>query len=166
MWRAQNEKEAAAREAASPAPRQPFLLSHATLPTHHSQDPLFAPVYDQSLADFRELTLRRLVAYVRAKNANSFFSVRDYVADPCRFMAGLETLAMADYSLCIKVCVCERESVSVCACVLKRERQAHTQTIPLLPFPHRPASTSPCVAAPSPSWAPTGTPPTWTPSMI
>lgn len=55
-----------------------------------------------SLAEFRDLTLARLRAYVAAKNERGFFSVRDYVADPRRFMAGLETLALADYSLCIK----------------------------------------------------------------
>lgn len=50
------------------------------------------------------------MAYVRAKNERGFFSVRDYVRDPRRFMAGLETLAMADYSLCIKVSsVCGKE---------------------------------------------------------
>lgn len=104
------EKRGGRAEAASPRAAS-ALLSH-TPPSPHSppQDPLFAPVYDQSLADFRDLTLRRLVAYVRAKNDKSFFSVRDYVADPCRFMAGLETLAMADYSLCIKVSLCVGEA--------------------------------------------------------
>ena len=34
--------------------------------------------------------------------AQRFFSVRDYTRDPEKFMACLETLALADYSLCIK----------------------------------------------------------------
>lgn len=89
-----------------PRPSASALLTKRFPLTPPHQDPLYAPVYDQSLADFRDLTLRRLVAYVRAKNERGFFSVRDYVRDPRRFMAGLETLAMADYSLCIKVSLC------------------------------------------------------------
>lgn len=77
--------------------------------------------------EFRELTLQRLKKFVDQR----FFSVFDYLegvlrvagamkdtpparacsifdngsftnADPLRFMAGLETLAAVDYSLCIK----------------------------------------------------------------
>jgi acyl-CoA oxidase len=77
--------------------------------------------------EFRDLTLRRLQKFVNQR----FFSVFDYLrgehrhsipcmlwcmpvmtifilttntaaADPLRFMAGLETLASVDYSLCIK----------------------------------------------------------------
>jgi hypothetical protein len=65
------------------------------------QDPLFAPnsVHGLSLAQNRDLTLERLLRYVRK---GQFFSVRDYGRDPRRFMAGLESLALVDYSLCIK----------------------------------------------------------------
>ena len=68
-------------------------------PLSTQQDPLFAPAPYLSLADFRDLTLARLTRYVLH---GRFFSVRDYVGDPLRFMACLELLALADYSLCIK----------------------------------------------------------------
>ena len=89
---------------------QPFCLLPSRLsrppppppPKRHSQqDPLFAPnaVHGLSLAQNRDLTLERLLRYVRR---GRFFSVRDYGRDPRRFMAGLESLALVDYSLCIK----------------------------------------------------------------
>ena len=65
------------------------------------QDPLFAPnaVHGLSLPATRDLCLERLLKYVRK---GRFFSVRDYGRDPRRFMAALESLALVDYSLCIK----------------------------------------------------------------
>ena len=70
-------------------------------PSQPTQDPLFAPnaVHGLSLSANRDLTLERLLRYVRR---GQFFSVRDYGRDPRRFMAGLESLALVDYSLCIK----------------------------------------------------------------
>lgn len=62
------------------------------------QDDLYKPNYYLSLMDFRELTLKRLQKFV----AQKFFSVRDYMQDPRRFMASLETLCLSDYSLGIK----------------------------------------------------------------
>ncbi|KAK9909468.1 hypothetical protein WJX75_002711 [Coccomyxa subellipsoidea] len=62
------------------------------------KDPIYRPNYYLSLMEFRDLTLRRLQKYVDQQ----FFSTFDYLRDPLRFMAGLETLASVDYSLCIK----------------------------------------------------------------
>ncbi|CAL5219457.1 g1292 [Coccomyxa viridis] len=64
----------------------------------HLKDDIYKADYYLSLLDFRELTLQRLKHFVDQK----FFSVFDYLQDPLRFMAGLETLASTDYSLCIK----------------------------------------------------------------
>ncbi|KAK9843434.1 hypothetical protein WJX81_002331 [Elliptochloris bilobata] len=64
----------------------------------HLKDKLYKPNYYLSMYEFRELTLRRLQLFVSQR----FFSVFDYLHDPLRFMAGLETLASVDYSLCIK----------------------------------------------------------------
>lgn len=51
-----------------------------------------------SLMEFREVTLQRLKKFV----AQRFFSVRDYLDDPRKFMAALECLSWCDYSLGIK----------------------------------------------------------------
>jgi hypothetical protein len=77
------------------------LLSRPSPSPPPLQDPLFAPnaVHGLSLSANRDLTLERLLRYVRR---GQFFSVRDYGRDPRRFMAGLESLALVDYSLCIK----------------------------------------------------------------
>lgn len=97
-------------ELEGPSPRRPrFLRPSRSLASPFSalslppplQDPLFAPnaVHGLSLSANRDLTLERLLRYVRR---GQFFSVRDYGRDPRRFMAGLESLALVDYSLCIK----------------------------------------------------------------
>ena len=88
----------------SPSPFRPPSTPpppHTHTPPPPPQDPLFAPnaVHGLSLAQNRDLTLERLLKYVRR---GQFFSVRDYGRDPRRFMAGLESLALVDYSLCIK----------------------------------------------------------------
>ncbi|KAG2490905.1 hypothetical protein HYH03_010818 [Edaphochlamys debaryana] len=62
------------------------------------KDPIFRPDHYQSLLDFREQTLQRLKKVVGQK----FFSVRDYVDNPRKFIASLESLMWADYSLAIK----------------------------------------------------------------
>ncbi|KAK9816668.1 hypothetical protein WJX72_003499 [[Myrmecia] bisecta] len=62
------------------------------------KDDLYQPNYYLSLMEFRELTLQRLQKFV----AQKFFSSKDYITDPLRFQAGLECLALADYSLSIK----------------------------------------------------------------
>ncbi|KAL6747266.1 acyl-CoA dehydrogenase/oxidase [Haematococcus lacustris] len=51
-----------------------------------------------SLLEFRELTLQRLQKFVQQR----FFTVRDYLDDPRKFMAALECLSWCDYSLGIK----------------------------------------------------------------
>jgi len=62
------------------------------------KDDMYRPRYYLSLMEFRELTLQRLLKFVGQK----FFSVRDYLRDPRRFMASLECLSFCDYSLAIK----------------------------------------------------------------
>ncbi|KXZ54879.1 hypothetical protein GPECTOR_4g951 [Gonium pectorale] len=62
------------------------------------KDDLYRPNHYQSMMDFREQTLQRLKKFV----AQKFFSVRDYINDPRRFIAALECLMYADYSLAIK----------------------------------------------------------------
>ncbi|KAG2451240.1 hypothetical protein HYH02_003847 [Chlamydomonas schloesseri] len=62
------------------------------------KDDLYRPNLYQGLMDFREQTLQRLKKFVGQR----FFSVRDYTSDPRRFIAALECLMYADYSLAIK----------------------------------------------------------------
>ena len=85
------------------------------------QDDLYKPDYYLSLLDFREQTLQRLKKFCEQR----FFSTADYTkgaacmsfaiilhktlqnltppaADPLKFQAGLECLALSDYSLSIK----------------------------------------------------------------
>ncbi|KAK9792964.1 hypothetical protein WJX73_001239, partial [Symbiochloris irregularis] len=62
------------------------------------KDDLYKPNHYLSLMEFRELTLQRLKKFTDQR----FFSTADYLRDPLRFQAGLETLALCDYSLCIK----------------------------------------------------------------
>ncbi|KAL4857436.1 Acyl-coenzyme A oxidase 3 [Chlorella vulgaris] len=62
------------------------------------KDPLFAPNYYLSMAGCRELTSQRMAKFVAAK----FFSTFDYLRDPLKFQAALETLNYCDYSLAIK----------------------------------------------------------------
>ncbi|GIL55049.1 hypothetical protein Vafri_10685 [Volvox africanus] len=62
------------------------------------KDDIYRPNNYQGLMDFREQTLQRLKKFV----AQKFFSVRDYTNDPRRFIAALECLMYADYSLAIK----------------------------------------------------------------
>lgn len=62
------------------------------------KDPLYRPTHHLSLAEFRELTLLRLQKFVQQR----FFSVSDYTRDPPKFMAALESIFWADYSLSIK----------------------------------------------------------------
>ena len=62
------------------------------------KDPLYQPDYSLSLANFRELTSQRVVKFVQQR----FFSVSDYINDPLRFQACLESLSFCDYSLAIK----------------------------------------------------------------
>ena len=61
-------------------------------------DPLYMPNYHQSLEGFRELTMQRVVKFVR----QGFFSVTDYAKDPLKFQAALESLSFCDYSMAIK----------------------------------------------------------------
>lgn len=63
-------------------------------------DPLYKPNSHHylPLLEFRQLTLDRLKKFVGQR----FFSVFDYTADPRRFVAALECLSYADYSLAIK----------------------------------------------------------------
>jgi len=62
------------------------------------RDDIYRQNYDLSLGEYRELTLRRIRKLIDAR----FFSVRDYVRDPRKFMAGMETLSFADFSMGIK----------------------------------------------------------------
>eukprot|EP00887_Chlorella_sp_A99_P007225 scaffold2.g7225.t1 len=62
------------------------------------KDPVFAPNYTLSLAGQRDLTNRRLAKVFQQR----FFRMRDYLDDPLKFMAALETLGFCDYSLAIK----------------------------------------------------------------
>eukprot|EP01026_Neomeris_dumetosa_P054730 TRINITY_DN49356_c0_g1_i17.p1 TRINITY_DN49356_c0_g1~~TRINITY_DN49356_c0_g1_i17.p1 ORF type:complete len:638 (-),score=92.85 TRINITY_DN49356_c0_g1_i17:496-2340(-) len=62
------------------------------------KDPLYRADYYMDLPKQREITLQRLKKFAQQQ----FFGIRDYVNDPRRFMAGMECLAMVDYSLCIK----------------------------------------------------------------
>jgi acyl-CoA oxidase len=59
---------------------------------------MYRPNEYLSMLEFRELTLQRLKKFAAAR----FFRARDYTDDPRRFMAGLECLSFADYSLAIK----------------------------------------------------------------
>ena len=63
-----------------------------------AQDDLFKPNFYLSLMEFRALNLARLQAFARQR----FMSVADYMADPLRFQAALESLSFCDYSLAIK----------------------------------------------------------------
>eukprot|EP00195_Chlamydomonas_chlamydogama_P017223 CAMPEP_0202900654 /NCGR_PEP_ID=MMETSP1392-20130828/11964_1 /ASSEMBLY_ACC=CAM_ASM_000868 /TAXON_ID=225041 /ORGANISM="Chlamydomonas chlamydogama, Strain SAG 11-48b" /LENGTH=634 /DNA_ID=CAMNT_0049587091 /DNA_START=142 /DNA_END=2046 /DNA_ORIENTATION=+ len=63
-----------------------------------SNDPIYKPNFYLSLMDFRELTLQRVKKFVGQK----YFSVRDYLRDPRKFMAALECLSFCDYSMAIK----------------------------------------------------------------
>eukprot|EP01025_Chloroclados_australasicus_P006951 TRINITY_DN12201_c0_g1_i2.p1 TRINITY_DN12201_c0_g1~~TRINITY_DN12201_c0_g1_i2.p1 ORF type:complete len:635 (+),score=72.29 TRINITY_DN12201_c0_g1_i2:57-1907(+) len=62
------------------------------------KDPIYQPDYYMDIPQQREVTLQRLKKFAQ----EGFFSIRDYVTDPRRFMAGMECLALVDYSLCIK----------------------------------------------------------------
>lgn len=62
------------------------------------RDPLYRANYTLSLAGFRELTSQRVGKFV----AQRFFSVSDYVSNPLKFQAALESLSFCDYSLAIK----------------------------------------------------------------
>ncbi len=65
------------------------------------RDPLYSPSvvnYALSLQDFRKLTSERVAKFV----AQRFFSVSDYIKDPLKFQAALESLSFCDYSLAIK----------------------------------------------------------------
>ncbi|KAK9862396.1 hypothetical protein WJX84_001822 [Apatococcus fuscideae] len=62
------------------------------------QDDLYKPNYYQGLMDFREQTLQRLQKFVDQR----YFQTMDYLKNPRKFMAGLEVLALCDYSLAIK----------------------------------------------------------------
>jgi hypothetical protein len=68
------------------------------------QDPLFAPNYHLPMPAFRELTSRRVQAFVDQR----LFSVFDYVRDPLKFQVGA-----------VPVCAALRCTVPVCA-VLRR----------------------------------------------
>lgn len=89
------------------------VMLHDNGPLRHSiyeflRADLFKPNHYLSLHAFRELTLKRLQAFVATKfsdgsgGAPRAFDVRDYLNDPRRFLAHLETLSYADYSLAIK----------------------------------------------------------------
>jgi acyl-CoA oxidase len=62
------------------------------------KDDIYTPNYDLSLAEFRELTLQRIIKFA----SQNFFSVRDYMNDPRKFMAALECLSYVDFSMGIK----------------------------------------------------------------
>jgi len=62
------------------------------------KDDLYKPDYYMPLLEFREVTLQRLQRFADQR----FFSVADYVSNPLKFQAGLETLSFCDYSLAIK----------------------------------------------------------------
>eukprot|EP00882_Tetradesmus_deserticola_P012097 GHRQ01012816.1.p1 GENE.GHRQ01012816.1~~GHRQ01012816.1.p1 ORF type:complete len:645 (+),score=319.12 GHRQ01012816.1:546-2480(+) len=66
------------------------------------KEDIFKPNHYLSLLEFRELTLQRLKRFVTADFNGRGFDVRDYLDDPRRFMAQLESLSFCDYSLAIK----------------------------------------------------------------
>lgn len=66
------------------------------------QDPIYRPNYYLSLQEFRELTTQRVVKFV----GQGFFSVMDYIQNPLKFQAALESLSFCDYSLAIKSGMC------------------------------------------------------------
>ncbi|KAL6782679.1 ACX3 [Auxenochlorella protothecoides x Auxenochlorella symbiontica] len=61
------------------------------------KDPIYQPEHYLSIADFRALTRERFARFAAAH----FFTITDYVDNPRRFLATLECLAWADYSLAI-----------------------------------------------------------------
>ncbi|KFM28500.1 hypothetical protein F751_5728 [Auxenochlorella protothecoides] len=61
------------------------------------KDPIYQPEHYLSIADFRALTRERFARFAAAH----FFTITDYVDNPRRFLAALECLAWADYSLAI-----------------------------------------------------------------
>eukprot|EP00798_Chlamydomonas_sp_ICE-L_P021823 gene21823-28849_t len=63
-----------------------------------AREPIYKPDYYLSVMEQREQTMQRLIKFVEQK----FFSVTDYMKNPRKFMAGLETLFFCDYSLAIK----------------------------------------------------------------
>lgn len=95
-----------ARAVAATCPRQMAQYLVADNPALRSailaflSDPLYKPNSHHylPLMEFRQLTLDRLKKFVGQR----FFSVFDYTADPRRFVAALECLSYADYSLAIK----------------------------------------------------------------
>lgn len=62
------------------------------------KDDLYKPNYYMPFEEFREVTLKRLQKFADQR----FFSVADYIRNPLKFQAGLETLTFCDYSLAIK----------------------------------------------------------------
>jgi len=62
------------------------------------EDDLFRPRYGQSMHSSRELTYERLVKVA----AGDFIHTMDVVRNPQRFMAGMQCLHFADYTLSIK----------------------------------------------------------------
>jgi acyl-CoA oxidase len=62
------------------------------------EDPLYRPNYALSLAGVRELTSQRMAKFV----AQRFFCTMDYIDNPLKFQAALESLSFCDYSLAIK----------------------------------------------------------------
>lgn len=82
--------------------RRPFfslaLTSPLPRPLASLQDPVFRQQDYHSLKEYRDLTVQRLIALLRARH----FSVTDYKDDPLRFLAGMEQAGVVDYSLSIK----------------------------------------------------------------
>lgn len=62
------------------------------------QNDLFKPDYHMEFYQFRELTMQR----VKALASQKFFSIRDYLQNPRRFIAVMESYAFCDYSMAIK----------------------------------------------------------------
>ena len=66
--------------------------------TDFLKDDIYRQNYELSLSEYRELTLRRIRKFIEAR----FFSVRDYVENPRKFMAVMEMISLADFSMGIK----------------------------------------------------------------
>lgn len=62
------------------------------------KDDLYKPDYYMPFEQFRKVTLQRLQKFADQQ----FFSVADYMNNPLKFQAALETLTFCDYSLAIK----------------------------------------------------------------
>ncbi|GAM28721.1 hypothetical protein SAMD00019534_118970 [Acytostelium subglobosum LB1] len=63
------------------------------------RDPLFAPVYNMTVEQWRELTLQRAVKVIRS----GLISISEFNRDPMKYLISMETINMSDSSLSVKL---------------------------------------------------------------